>query len=289
MASARRQVQPPEPADHAGDVRPGEAEALDSSTMTDPTTGTDLRNSDVSWSEFDSVSYWKNNYQVLHENDILIIRAVGEFFVECFDHGSAPTARNSIDVGSGANLYPALTMLPWSKRITLTDYSETNLKWLKQYASDLSGPWDWSPFWEELGYLPAYSLFSSPRKALAERYEVQQVSVFDLPAHKWDLGTMFFVAESITSDHAEFEAATLRFLESLVPGSPFAAAFMDGSKGYDVGRHRFPAVDITARDVKSLLSSKTQGLDVRRFEVTSKPLRAGYDGMILALGRVALS
>ena len=31
--------------------------------------------------------------------------------------------------------------------------------------------------------------------------------MFDLPKARWDLGTMFFVAESITEDPAEFRAA----------------------------------------------------------------------------------
>ncbi|HSV67126.1 MAG TPA: SCO2525 family SAM-dependent methyltransferase [Mycobacteriales bacterium] len=247
----------------------------------------DVRNSDVSWSEFDSIAYWKHNYRTLHENDGQIIRAVGKFFVECFDGSAAPAVAHSVDVGSGANLYPALTALPWSRHITLTDYAEPNIAWLRHNVSDQNGPWAWQPFWDELGDLPAYASVASPRKALAERHKVEQTSVFDLPQRRWGLGTMFFVAESITSDYAEFELAMLRFLEALTPRAPFACAFMSGSEGYDVGPSWFPAVDITDQDVRDLLSTKAVNLDVQQFK-TEKPLREGYESMILALGRVDL-
>ena len=51
---------------------------------------------------------------------------------------------------------------------------------------------------------------------------------------------MFFVAESITEDPAEFHAALARFVGALKPGAPFAAAFMAGSDGYPVAGTRFP-------------------------------------------------
>jgi len=56
-----------------------------------------------------------------------------------------------------------------------------------------------------------------------------------------DLGSMFFVADGISSAEAEFEAAVRSFLGALTPGSPFMTAFMEGSGGYDVSGVQFPA------------------------------------------------
>ena len=107
-----------------------------------------------------------------------------------------------------------------------------------------------------------YNEIGVPRKQLREACAgeqacagVEQRSVFDLPAAQWDLGTMFFVAESITEDPAEFRDAVARFVGALKPGAPFAATFMAGSDGYPVAGTRFPALPITAADVSEHLTA----------------------------------
>ena len=97
---------------------------------------------------------------------------------------------------------------------------------------------------------------------------------------------MLFVAESISPALSEFHAALGSFIGSLRPGAPFAAAFMENSLGYDVGAHRFPAVAITKDEVESCLLGKAEYLEIHRLGKTRNPLRDGYDGMILATGRV---
>jgi hypothetical protein len=41
---------------------------------------------------------------------------------------------------------------------------------------------------------------------------------------------MFFVADGMTTDEAEFEAVVRKFLAALLPGSPFLMAFMGASR-----------------------------------------------------------
>lgn len=108
--------------------------------------------------------------------------------------------------------------------------------------------------------------------------------MFDLPRHRWQLGTMFFVAESLTEDPAEFERALHAFVDSLTPGAPFATAFMSRSVGYPVAERDFPAVSIDEEMVQTLLGPLTKELKLSFFPGDPK-LRDGYDGMILALGR----
>jgi hypothetical protein len=173
-------------------------------------------------------------------------------------------------------------MLPFCAELTLWEFSARNIEWLRREIQGYAA--SWNPFWARLALSPAYQSTADPRAALADRARVHQGSVFDLPTAAWDMGTMFFVAESLTSSPAEFAAATHRFVDALRPGAPFAAAFMENSTGYDVGDRRFPAVAVTQEAVRHCLEEVSQSLDVQHVDSGSNPLRDGYSGMILVLG-----
>jgi hypothetical protein len=253
---------------------------------------TPVRNAEAPWREFSSADYWEHNYQEMLPVDREIIQQVSQFFMDAF--ADREPAGQAIDVGSGANLYPALLMLPWASQILLTDYSEANVSWLRQQVlTDGGGPWTWTPFWTELQDLGGYAQIGEPRKQLREacagqhqRVGIEQHSVFELPRSRWQLGTMFFVAESITEDPDEFRDAIGGFIGALQPRAPFAAAFMAGSKGYPVAGTQFPALNITEADVKEHFND----LGVGQLEVvpvqTPERVRDGYDGMIVATGIV---
>jgi NNMT/PNMT/TEMT family len=247
------------------------------------------RNADANWNRFSSDDYWRRNYHELQAEDQEIIRLVSRFFIRAF--AGRPPARRSVDVGSGTNLYPALLMLPWAEQILLTDFSASNVDWLRRQLDDDSAPWTWGPFWDELQKAEGYNEIGEPRKHLRGACDnvpgcagVEQRSVFGLPAGQWDLGTMFFVAESITEDHAEFRDAVARFVGALKPGAPFATAFMAGSHGYPVAGTRFPALPITRDDVErhfTELGAGNLSVDLLR---TEHRVRPGYEGMIVATG-----
>ena len=108
--------------------------------------------------------------------------------------------------------------------------------------------------------------------------------MYDLPAEKWQLGTMFFVAESMTQDDGEFRAALSKFIGALEPGSPFAATFMACSKGYEVATTSFPALYVTADDIGARFTDLgATDLDVH-LNATPDRVRPGYEGMIVATG-----
>lgn len=246
-------------------------------------------NADVRWEDFPSQDYWHRNYKEMLPPDKEIIRLVGSFFSEAF-RGHARVQR-AIDVGSGTNLYPALLMLPWAEQILLTDYSESNVRWLRGQIMDDSGAWTWQPFWGELQALEGYDQVSEPRKQLrmactgkGGQSAIEEYSVFDLPRAQWQLGTMFFVAESITRDPREFARAIGRFVGALEPHSPFAAAFMSGSEGYPLGSVTYPALPVAAGDIrKHFTRLRVSELSVKELE-TSQRVREGYEGMIVATG-----
>jgi NNMT/PNMT/TEMT family len=251
--------------------------------------GNVLRNADAPWNKFSPYDYWRRNYCELQVEDQEIIRRVSHFFIRAF--AGRPLARRGIDVGSGTNLYPALLMLPWTEQILLTDFSESNVRWLRGQLAEDGAAWTWRPFWHEMQEAEGYNQIGEPRKQLREacvsepgRPGIEQCSVFALPQARWDLGTMFFVAESITEDPAEFRTALACFTGALRPGAPFATAFMAGSDGYPVAGTRYPALPITPDDVRSHfteLGAAELSVDLLR---TKHRVRDGWEGMIVATG-----
>jgi NNMT/PNMT/TEMT family len=248
-----------------------------------------LRNADAAWNTFSSSDYWRRTYAELMAEDRELIRHVSHFFASAC--AGCPPVRRAIDVGAGTNLYPALLMLPWAKQILLADFSKSNILWLQDQLADNSPEWRWARFWREMRDGQGYAAVRHPRKRVRDACAaepgyagIEQMSVFDLPQARWNMGTMFFVAESITEDPAEFAAALASFVGALTPSAPFAAAFMAGSNGYPVDGAHFPALPIQADDVeRDLAALGVCELTVYPLE-TSHRVREGYAGMIVATG-----
>jgi NNMT/PNMT/TEMT family len=248
-----------------------------------------LRNAGAPWNMFSSYDYWRRNYSELQAEDREIIRRVSGFFASA--RADCPPVQRAIDVGAGTNFYPALLMLPWTEQILLADFSKSNVLWLDDQLADNGSPWPWDPFWQEMQHGKGYADVDRPRErlrdaCLSERgyAGIEQLSVFDLPEARWNLGTMFFVAESITEDPVEFGTAVASFVGSLTPGAPFAAAFMAESDGYPVDGTHFPALPIQPEDVERHLTAL--GVHERSVDLleTSHRVRDGYAGMIVATG-----
>jgi hypothetical protein len=233
------------------------------------------------WDRFDPESYVHDNYAEFYEDDRRILQRVRDYFA-----GIQDTLRSDIqgiDVGAGANLYPSLAMLPFCRNVTLFERSANNRKWLTEQRSSFSPVWD--KYWNTLATRPAYDKID-PREAFRDRANIIRGDIFKPPARdRWDMGTMFFVAESITQEENEFNRAVKNFIGLLRPTAPFAAAFMQESPGYHVGEIEFPAVPITRPDVEHLLEPLVDELELTSI-LSTKPLRDGYQGMILAVGRV---
>jgi NNMT/PNMT/TEMT family protein len=238
-----------------------------------------LGNQDFAWDAFDSAEYFQRNYESLRDDDAQIINMVADFF-----HATGPEQwrQRALDVGSGANLYPALTMLPFASEVTLCERSHRNRVWLEQ---ELAQPHSsWKDFWRQIGaHRPQYDRIAEPLDLLKHNATVLKGNIFTLKPNQFDIGTMFFVAESITTRMAEFERATQAFVRSLVPKAPFAAAFMRRSTGYSVGPNQFGACSVTEQDVERCLATEALIKDIQIVE--SHDLRDGYSGMIVATGR----
>ncbi|MFE9673234.1 SCO2525 family SAM-dependent methyltransferase [Streptomyces sp. NPDC006259] len=261
-------------------------------TSGSPTAAAEKLNADVPWDAFDPDEYIKRNYLEIQPVDRAILTRVRDHFTDHFmKHGGR--GGSGIDVGAGPNLYPALAMLPWCGRITLLERSEWNLEYLRGQLSGYDANWD--QFWEVLesgadGEGAAYTgLGADPRARFGEAVgKPRRGSLFDLCGKKpaWDLGTMFFVAESITTSLEEFRRGVGCFMGALKGGAPFAAAFMEHSEGYSVGAQEFPARDIDEEEVRTVLGPYVEAdMEVVCLDNPKQLVRHGYTGMILACGR----
>jgi hypothetical protein len=235
-------------------------------------------NANQPWDEFDSAWYVKHNYKSLRTDDRRIIQLMVDFFAS-----ARGRRRLGVDVGSGPNLYPALAMLPWCREITMIERAATNVGWLRSAVGNYASSWD--PFWRTMvERRPEAYRRINPRAALGRKTTVIEGDIFKLPADQYDVGTMFFVAESITGDKREFERATLGFIRSLRWRAPFAAAFMKNSLSYPVGAQRYPAVAVNENSVREFLARVAYGLEIHFVTDVVNPLHEGYEGMILATG-----
>jgi NNMT/PNMT/TEMT family len=243
-------------------------------------------NADVPWDTFDSEDYYIRNYRVLFPEDRQILRLAGSFLAEHFRDGG--TADRAIDVGAGTNLYPALLMLPWVTEITLLDVAQSNVTWLSENVRQPSAPWPWQAFWDEISGLPGYCEVIHPEKILAARSTVEQLSIFNLDQAAWDLGSMFFVADGMTGDRDEFDAAVRSFVRALRPGAPFVAAFMKNSLGYIAGDQGFPAVSVDRNLLQELLGTlHLERFDIQATDRTNEVVRPGYEGMLVVTGQAS--
>jgi hypothetical protein len=235
------------------------------------------KNSDCAWGQFDSAAYQQHNYATLRGDDARILGIVRDWFRTAVP---ASARLHGIDVGTGSNLYPALAMLPYCADVTLYEHSAANVRWLKRELVDVSE--SWAPF-----ALAAGSEWRTARYGLERLCHPRRGSIFELPQRRFEIGTSFFVAESMTADPAEFEQALGHFLGALKPGAPFAAAFMENSDGYRVGDTWFPAVPLTGPMVGAALtrSGAADGFIVHHVDIDPAPIRAGYSGYLVATGR----
>lgn len=260
-----------------------------------------LRNADADWQYFNPVAYWKRNYQDLLPIDRKILAKVSLYFAGLPPLRHQDREIQALDIGTGSNLYPALTMLPLADSITLADYARPNIDWLVTSLSDTDKPWPWQSFWAQVvkhaqqsDRVHDYARDRDVRQELRKRAHPELWSIFDLPERTWDLGTMFFVAESITEDHAEFATACRRFFGALVPEAPFAAAFMTESSGYRIDDRTFPAVQVNRSEIETVLADvvDVDGLQVYEFlpseedTVRDQADENSFASMVLALGRV---
>ncbi|WP_433214376.1 SCO2525 family SAM-dependent methyltransferase [Dactylosporangium sp. CS-047395] len=274
-------VRPPDH-DHVGDPRRSSMTSQAMAGKTGRMGGMPwpCRNHEIDWNAFDPKAYHAHNYLTMRDDDRQIIVQLRDFF----GAASLPANALGLDVGPGANLYPALSMLPFCSALDLIDYSTANVAWLRGQQSWTRRSWrSWDPFWRLYGEHPAFAQYVRAHRPAAEfrrKAYVGQGSIFELPKRRYDIGTMFFVACSMSEDRQEFFRAVTRFLAALKPGAPFAAAFMTGSSGYAIEGRTYPAFPVTPANVAHVMRAHAPSTVVTPIVSDLRP----DVGMVLATG-----
>lgn len=236
-------------------------------------------NQDFDWARFDPEAYVAHYYADPHPDDDEVVRLTAQALARGAAGGRA---LNTIDVGTGPNLFPLLAALPVAQRVTAWEYSEANVAWLRKElaAGVLRAPW--THFWSVArdAHGPLGAAIVEPIRALAGKADIQQGSIFDLPACTWDAATMFFCAESITEREEEFSRACSAFAKAVRPGGVLAAAFLAGSRGYHVGDEDFPAVAVSADLLEQVFADLARDVVVTPIGERAEEIRSGYTGML---------
>lgn len=231
-----------------------------------------MKNSEAPWESFDAKTYEYHNYATLSAEDALILKLFWE-------HARAARTGDAVDVGTGANLIPILSLLAaGATHVDAWEFSHANVKWLTDIQAGPELPDNWLSVWKTL--MPQGG---SVMPAVRSRVTVQHGSIFDLPPQSWDYATMAFCAESITSDPDEFEYGVRKFVQCVRFGGQFSTAFMVDSEGYRVGAIEYPAVSVTETMVKQLFARLCHSFTTTPIPIV-RPLRLGYSGMLVVQG-----
>jgi len=250
----------------------------------------DKTTNEAPWHAFDPEAYFEHYYGEPHADDdtltflaALALRAA---------QPSPDCGLDVIDVGTGPSLIPLLAALPVATRLTAWEYAKPNLDWLGTELTTPNLRPQWLHFWHQVKAahnsqccVSSPLLPHDPLPLLRKRVRIVRGSIFDLPRHSYDVATMFFCAESITSSPADFETALAAFIATVRPGGSVVAAFLAGSSGYSVSGRRFPAVTLTAAQLEAVLQARLATFDVTPIGVSEKEIRSGYTGAIFVSGR----
>jgi len=238
-----------------------------------------VRNADIDWGRFDPERYRLNNYEFVRAEDRRLTELAALSFKQL-----QPGAL-VLDVGTGSNLYPLLAALPRAAQLTAWEWGATNVEWLRATLAKPIEP-VWREFWGVIR--AAYGeagIDESLIGTLGAKTRVVQGSIFDLPERQWDASSMFFCAESITSDRQEFEAAMAAWCCAVKSGGVLVGAFMEKSGGYQVGGEHFPAFALDADQLRAVTERIADVAHLERVPIVQE-IRHGYDGMLFMAARV---
>lgn len=238
-----------------------------------------MKNIEAAWEQFDPELYLKKNYFHLRQDDAVIVDAFVRFIE------NLPVGIIAADIGAGPNIWPSLVLATRAKYISLIEMAPANIDWIVRQLDKTEPPEIWWPFIKRAGVCANVSDYPVLWQRLKNILEIRKGSIFDLPKARWDLTTMYFVAESITDDQAEFESAMKSYFESVRQDGWYFAAFMEKSRGYRVGDIEYPSYPITTNIVKTIADHYCFSASVSRIPIMMDPIRTGYTGMIILQGR----
>lgn len=237
----------------------------------------------AAWDSFDSEAYLSHYYEECHPDDEKLAQLTAQAFAaHCADRPGS-MALDVVDVGTGPNLFPLLCALPFAKSLTAWEYSKSNVAWLEAEVARSDVRPLWRHYWDVAR--GAAKAGEAVLPDLAPLTRIRQASIYDLPARNWDAATMFFCAESITSDPDEFRKACAAYARSVRPGGLLVAAFLARSSGYEVAGEAFPAVPISQETLMEAFAPIAGDVVVGPVGGTEEQTHSGYSGALFLTAR----
>lgn len=240
----------------------------------DSTTPQPLRNADVDWNGWPVADYLAEVYRELHPSDDAVIEHHSAFYRTL----TRDSVARSVELGAGPNLYPLMVAASASRNIEVIEPSAANLAYLDRQLHDPDP--SWLPFYERCRKLQP-TLPATLLAALA-RVTVRAGSAADLRPDTYDLGSMHFVAESVTEDLDEFREICQSLARSVKLGGHLIAVFMENMSCYRIGDGpEWPGIPVDARLVREVFDPLVVDLSTTRVGFDPTGPDYGYTGMVL--------
>jgi hypothetical protein len=236
-------------------------------------------NTDVDWNRWPVSTYLAENYRDYHVSDDAVIAHHSAFYRDLAPRSLSQT----VEIGTGPNLYPLLLASGASRHIDAIDRSDAGLDYLQHQLAHGPDPL-WDPYWQRCRALNP-TLPETMELAL-ERVHVVHGDAFALAGSGYSLASMHFVAESVTEDVDEFQAFCAAFTSTVERGGYLLAAFMENMGRYQFSdRSRWPGIPVDADAIQRVFAPLTGELTISRIDADPGLPEYGYTGMVLLKGR----
>jgi hypothetical protein len=239
---------------------------------------------------FDPVEYvWRNYGERILGDDYKLCQMLS-FALDYLGIENA----NTVDLGCGPNLYPAMLLAPHSREIDLLEYSSKNREFVtnwfeeQELSEDLLHVFD--KFEDVMVSLRGgrYRGVQDKLRFMRERKRLRLSfgDTFNLPKRLWKVALHFFVGDSLTNQKLVFPD-TVRTVKGVLDpeGVSFAAYMLNdpNHEGYQAGDGKlFPNVSQTATEIHNTYTDNDLVSAVIPTGDSDKA-RAGYDGMALVV------
>lgn len=243
------------------------------------------------WEHFDWEEYSDRNYgRKISFEDRRIIGHVIDWLERENPIKAGPKV--VAEVGGGPNFYPGMLLAPyltdqsWLFKIEYSQQMKERLERIVEggFSAELQN--EWLKFENLMVSLGG----DKYRDALARSLDASVIvagSAYQLPEHRYDVISAYFIAESITSTTGQFHLAVRSIASALRPGGVLIAAHMVGSDGWYAGEGvHFPAVKVSLNELSEAYCDADLEFETHLIQAPAEEMvREGYHGMALVLAR----
>ncbi|GAA3512110.1 hypothetical protein [Actinocatenispora rupis] len=236
------------------------------------------RNADADWDRWPVTTYLAENYRVVHPSDAAVIAAHSAYYRRI----PAGSLDRTVELGAGPNLYPLMLASAASRHIDAVETSAANVAYLRAQVTGGADP-SWAAFHDECR---RHNPDLPDLPTALSRVRVRHADLTSAVGAGYDLASMHFVAESVTTDPAEFRALCGAFAAAVRPGGHLVAAFMNGMPTYSLGDgSTWPGLPVDADTVAEVFAPLTRECVVTVVPRDETLPAYGDDGMIVLHGR----